>query len=117
MVSTLKLKLRGVMIFRTKRKLILDENDATILNVEYDGDNYVMRHAQKIDGILASNQEARKDDGNGFTKDRSMRFVASIPELEFIKRPELIRDLSGNTMKRFLRSDEAAPFRRVRKGL
>ena len=105
------------MIFRTTRKPLLDENDATILGVEYEGDNYVMRHAQKIDSILESNYEARKNDNNGFTKDRSMRKVASIPEMEFIKRPELIKDLSGNTMKRFLRSDECKPYLRVRKGV
>jgi len=77
-----------------------------------------------IDPVLKSNYESKKDLQNGFSKDRSLRKVASIPFETWIaltrKMPELIvgdRELRENTLNKWLRSNEGKMFWSVSSGV
>ena len=77
-----------------------------------------------IEPILKSNYEAKKDDQNGYSKDRSFRKVASIPFETWInltkRMPELIlgdKELREKTLSKWLRSEEGKMFWSVEKGV
>lgn len=77
-----------------------------------------------IDPVLRANYEARKDDQNGFSKNRSIRRVASVPIetwVDLTKRmPELLlgdKELREKTLDKWLHSDEGKMFWTVNKGV
>jgi hypothetical protein len=64
-----------------------------IIRAEYNKDNFEITHGQDITPILRANYIMRKDALNGWTPDRSMKRIGSIPSLilyEYLKKyPEL----------------------------
>lgn len=76
-------------------------------------------HVENVSPIFAANQKSREDSHNGFSDDRSMRKIASIPPLVAIEaektHPGLFQD--KNMMKEFLRSDVGKLCMTVRKGV
>lgn len=67
-------------------------NPTTILKADIQGDNFVFVHGQNTLPVQQQAYADRMSDNNGFTDNRSMRKIASIPEIEFIRHPEWIHD-------------------------
>jgi len=89
-----------------------------------DRDKITLDKVVDIEPVLAANYFSKKDSQNGFSKDRSMRKVASIPFetwLDLTKRmPELIlgdRELREKSMRKWLKSEEGKMFWSVEKGV
>lgn len=84
----------------------------------------VLNRTVDIEPILKANYEAKKDEQNGFSKDRSFRKVASIPFetwIDLTKRfPELIlgdKELKEKTLNKWLYSEEGKMFWSVERGV
>lgn len=105
------------MIIRTSK---LTEHTQII---EKDG-SVTLQKAIDISPVLQANYEDRKDSGNGWAKDRSVRRIARIPMetwLEWTKEePALIvgdKELRDKLLKRKLLQEESKVFLTVNKGL
>lgn len=75
--------------------IIKDEDapDRGIINAKLDGDLLRVTHVQDLDMIkrdLKLRQQNQND--NGFSKDRSMRFIGTIPDSAVAINPELAKD-------------------------
>lgn len=94
-------------------------NDNGIARLEsyFDGDKFYFKHAQKVDDILESTYLDREHGDNCFSKDREFQKIASIPMLEFIRRPELLHDETGKSLIRWLKSDEGGLYRTTKGGI
>jgi hypothetical protein len=97
-------------------------NEGTTLTE--DGDTITLEKAVDIEPVLANNYLSKKDPQNGFSKNRSMRKVASIPFetwIELTRRmPELIlgdKELREKTLNKWLRSEEGKMFWSVNHGV
>jgi hypothetical protein len=67
--------------------------DSTILqSAEFIGDKFVFTHGQDTNPTMGAAQYERDWSDNGWTEDRSMRKIASIPEIELVKHPEFLHD-------------------------
>jgi len=77
--------------------------DEGIWSARIDGDECRIFHAQKTDDIDLQNHIERESGNNGWTIDRSMRKIASIPALEFAKHPEFTQDEA--TLKKWLKKE------------
>ena len=53
--------------------------DDTLYRFKVEGDKYKMQHVQDVSSVAKSFHAERKDNNNGFTLERSMRKVGSIP--------------------------------------
>ena len=79
-----------------------DRAENTLIGTTIDGDHYTHHHAQNTSAIQAGCHELRQDSGNGWTKERTMRKIASIPALDavrlgnerpgFFSSPEMMRE-------------------------
>lgn len=98
----------------TEGTSLVDNNDG----------QFTLNHAMDISPILEANYHAKKDDQNGWSKDRSMRHVASIDSLTWKnwtdKFPELLvgdRKLRDQTLYKLLYTDEGKQFWTVERGV
>jgi hypothetical protein len=67
--------------------------DSTFLrSAEYVGDNFVFTHTQDTAPTMEQAQQERDWSNNGWTKDKTMRKIASIPEIELVRHPEFMHD-------------------------
>lgn len=67
--------------------------DSTFLrSADFVGDNFVFNHMQDTAPTQLSCYQDRLHTDNGWTEDRSMRKIASIPEIELVKHPEFLHD-------------------------
>jgi hypothetical protein len=72
--------------------------DSTFLrNVECVGDNFIFNHMQDTAPTQEQVYLDRTYSDNGWTQDRTMRKIASIPEVEFLKHPEFLHDQKAIT--------------------
>ena len=62
-----------------------DRADETLVGTTFKGDTYTHHHAQDTSVIQAGCQELRNDGTNGFTQERTMRKIASIPALDAVR--------------------------------
>lgn len=88
--------------------------------MEYVGDKVLMTHVHDVAPVAKMCKDLRKLEGNGFSKDRSMREIARIPELVFFARPELVNPdgrINKAELRKFLRSPDGEMFRIVDKGI
>ena len=83
-----------------------------------------MQKIVNLEPVLANNYLQKKELNNGFTKDRSMRKIASIPFetwLNLTQRfPELLlgdKELKEKTLNKWLHSEEGKMFWSVEKGV
>ena len=94
------------------------KNGVTTVIDYNDKDQFRTRQFEDISGLLKFNQEMRKDENqqNGFSKDRDLRWIGSIPQGVFIehykKYPEA-RDPSGTYWAEWLKKSENEVFRVV----
>ena len=61
--------------------------DDTLYRFKVEGDKYKMQHVQDVSSVAESCHTERKEDHNGFSAQRSMRKVGSIP-LIYTMQPE-----------------------------
>jgi hypothetical protein len=67
--------------------------DSTFLrSAEFVGDKFIFNHMQDTAPTMEQAQYERDLSNNGWTEDRSMRKIASIPEIELVKHPEFLHD-------------------------
>jgi hypothetical protein len=90
---------------------------AEMLEVEETSNQMKFLHGQEIGPHLAMCHELREyDEQNGMSGERQFQHVASLPEIVVMKlimeRPEVFRD--GIEMSKWLRTEEARPFRVAR---
>jgi hypothetical protein len=78
-------------------------------------EKFKFKHAQNVTPILEFAHQMREHSSNGFTKDKGMRMIGYIPELELAKHPEWLKD--PNEIVKWLKTDEGAPYRTVKKGI
>ncbi|MEE8382215.1 MAG: hypothetical protein V3R78_10135 [Thermodesulfobacteriota bacterium] len=62
-----------------------DRADPTLVGTTYEGDHYTHHHAQDTSTIQAGCHELRQDGTNGWTEERTMRKIASIPALDAVR--------------------------------
>ena len=76
-------------------------------------------HVENVTPVFLDNKKAREEEGNGWTDEKKMRKIASIPPLVAVEAeknfPGLFQD--KNMMRRFLRSDVGKLCLTVRKGV
>ena len=94
-------------------------NDSGVARLDacFDGDKFYFHHAQKVDDILESAYRDREHGDNCFSQDKEFQKIATIPMLEFMKRPELLQDESGRLLIRWLKSDEGGSYRTTKGGI
>lgn len=89
-----------------------------IADVQYHGDKMSVTHAQDVIPFYEYAYSQRKRPGNGFSKKRQFRKIASVPTLAWY---ELVKRCGGNPsekeIKRFLNSEEGKMFRTVEGGI
>lgn len=80
--------------------------------VETKKDKFVINHIENIDPVLAHNYEARKDPNQGYSKDRELQKVATVPMLTWLewtrKFPELVagdKELREKTLRKLLNKE------------
>lgn len=96
------------MLFRSDRL----KEDTGLIDVTSEGDHLKFNHYQQVGPAIRTAQELQKDPDKGFSKNRSFRLIGMIPEIEFLRRPEL---KIGNGVKIFLKTEEGAAYRTVSK--
>ena len=57
----------------------------TLVGTSVEGDKYTHHHAQNTSLVQAGCHELRQDSSNGFTQERTMRKIASIPALDAVR--------------------------------
>jgi hypothetical protein len=72
--------------------------DSTFLrSAEFVGNDFIFTHAQDTAPTQELADYERNWSDNGWTKDRTMRKIASIPEIELVKHPEFMHDRKALT--------------------
>ena len=67
--------------------------DRGVLGARVEGDYLVVDHIQDVDPILKDLQLRRvEQNDNGFSHDRSMRFLGTVPMSVFVMHPEFLKD-------------------------
>jgi hypothetical protein len=86
--------------------------------VEYQGDKFKFTHVQDVNPFYKYAHEQRKEQGNGFSKDRQFRKIASVPNLVWF---EFVKRCGGQPteaqIRKFLRTEEGKMFTTVEKGI
>ena len=72
-------------------------------------DQLVFEHIQRIGPILEDAHVSRESGREGWTPDRSMQLIATIPANVFVQHPEFVHDTS--LVVKWLKTDEGAPYR------
>lgn len=75
-------------------------------------DTHETTYIQNTDPIRAEVERLKKETDNGFTHDRTMQHVASIPILVWLNHPEFAKD--SRTIDKWLRTEEGKQFRIAR---
>jgi hypothetical protein len=91
-----------------------------LLDIAHIGDKTVFTHVQNVDPVSKLAWEQRNSGNNGWTKDKSMRKIAEIPELVFFANPQLTNPdgrINKAELRKFLRSPQGETFRTVDKGI
>jgi len=78
------------------------QNIEGLFQHEMKGDNFVFHHAEKIDPMLQDAYKQREEANNGFTDTKSFRKIATVPALEFYNNPDLLKDNSNKTWRKYL---------------
>lgn len=81
--------------------------------IDYKGDNFIMTHAEQVDPMMERAKVIRDESDNGWSEDRNMRQIGCIPSSVLLKHPEWMHE--PKLLKRWLMSDEGAPYRTVSK--
>lgn len=90
------------MIIKSKK------NIEGLFQQEYKGDDFVFHHAERIDPILKSANLQREAGNNGWGKNKSMRKIATVPALEFYNNPDLVREGTNKTWRKYLNGEGRA---------
>ncbi|KMY67121.1 hypothetical protein AAU61_14435 [Desulfocarbo indianensis] len=69
--------------------------------VHEQGESLIITRQEDLEPVMAQVAEARKLEGNGFSKGRTMRYLGSVPLTTLIERPELADD---NELRKYLRN-------------
>lgn len=78
--------------------MIVGKKDYGLVNFKHSGDDTVYTHAQNLDGVLQEVSDRRKETHGGWSDNRSMRYVGSIPFIELERNPDLkAAVVSGDT--------------------
>ena len=102
-------------IFTSNRIKLPDGEDHDLIDIELDKDKMRMKHVQDVGGIIQQAELLRNYSDNGFTSDRNMRHIATIPAGEFVNHPEWAYD--EKALIKWLKSEEGRPYRTVTKGI
>ena len=78
--------------------------------MEHVGDKTLFNHLERVDGIMEHAESMRNFSNNGWTKEKNMRKVASVPSVLFLKHPEIFQDKSGKLLRKFLQTEEGRPY-------
>lgn len=78
--------------------------------MESKGDLTTFHHLERVDPIMEKARDMRDFSSNGWTKDRSMRQVATLPSTVILKHPELLQDKSGKLLRKFLQGEEGRRY-------
>ena len=87
-----------------------------LLGVEARGDKYIFNHVQRLDPIIRECAVKRKDPSRGYSSDRSLRQIASIPESVYLAHPEFVfpsGQLNRDAVYKWLDSPEGELFKTV----
>ena len=68
--------------------------------VHLHGDHTVISHVEDLEPIFEHTAQMRKLNNNGFSKERNMRYLGTIPLMTLLRNPELANDSS---LKKYLR--------------
>jgi hypothetical protein len=74
------------------------------------GDITKFHHLERVDGIMEQAQNMREFSNNGWTKEKNMRQVASLPSTVVLKYPELLQDKTGKLLRKFLQGEEGRMY-------
>ena len=99
------------MIIRTKTPGvgILDMDFKTRYHKGHRRDTLETQYIQNVEPIQAKVAMLKKETDRGFTVDRTMQHIASIPMLIWVQHPEFVHDQKA--VERWLRTEEGAPYR------
>lgn len=73
------------------------------------GDQFIFTHAQCVDPAMERAESLRQSTNRGWNQTKTMKLVASIPVIEFLRHPEWNSD--PNALKRWLSSDYGRLFK------
>lgn len=86
--------------------IIRDGNgDTGLLDIQYEGDKIKYTHVQQLDNAqeeLAMMEAASSPDG--FSKDRTLRYIGTIPAIIWLQHPEFMHDTKA--LNKWLQSEE-----------
>jgi len=86
------------------------------IGFEQYGSEFKITHVQPIADIVNEVQAFKSlDTRNGFSFDKSVRRIASIPAIEFVKHPEWAHDQKA--LRKWLKSEEGRMYLTVEKGV
>lgn len=112
-------------------KLILNPNDLKtkaddfgLRGFEHKDNKTIYHHLQDVDPVLEQvHKEKMGNDSNGFTDQKTMRKIGSIPFIEFLRNPILAEavasgdpEMMGKAMELYLKS-EGKQYATVTKGI
>lgn len=90
-----------------------------LAGIKHEGDKTKFLHVENVEPVAQECKNLRKQDNNGFSKKKTMRQIAYIPELVFLANPQLTdKDgrINRKELRKFLRSPQGSMFRTVDKG-
>ena len=91
-----------------------EHENAGLVKAEYEGDKFKFTHVQDIDTVFEGLKQRGLDQNlNGFSKERSQRFLGTIPDSVILADPELEERLKhGDTayLLEWFKSEKGKPF-------
>jgi len=105
------------MIFRARTRTDdeLVTKNTRIMDSSVKGDVFTLKHAENVSGIIESANNDRLYGNNGWTKDKTMRKIATLPASILLKYPHLIKDKKA--LKKWLQTPEGMLFRTTEGGI
>jgi hypothetical protein len=74
------------------------------------GDKRIFQHLENVTPMMKTAQEMREHSNNGWTEKKSMRHIASLPNMIVLKYPELLQDQTGALLRKFLQTEEGMRY-------
>lgn len=88
-----------------------------LAQMDVHGDKFKFTHVQNVEKVMAQAHQDRKDERQGWSKDRTMRRVASIPVIEWLRHPEWQQEIvaygDSPSMRKWLCGEYGSLFKTV----
>jgi len=84
------------MIIKSKK------NIEGLFSQELKGEKFKFHHAENVTPMMIDAQMEREFGNKGWTKDRNMRKIATVPALALYDNPDLVKDGSNKAWKKYL---------------